>query len=107
MALLVVQDGSAGLASVAFQAANAGGDTVPVGARVGGWDLGHYLLVKNGDGSSTTVTVAGVPYVVPATTWFAFIPVVAVHGDGTATKAVTYSAVTALTVGAVRGVPRP
>lgn len=100
MAALTVQDASAGLQDVVMSAAAGGGDTIAGGSRASGWDLGVFLLVRNTDAATKTVTVNGVAYVVPATTGIAVIPVYAA-AYGTV-RAVTYSAVTALTVAAVR-----
>lgn len=99
MAALTIQDGSNGLQSVNMAAA-AVGDTIAGGTRAGGWDLGVLLLVKNSDAASKTVTVQGRPYVVPATTGLALIPVFGV-AYGTSYP-ITYSAVTGVTVAAVR-----
>lgn len=100
MALLAVQDASAGLASVTRAAANGGGDTISPGAEAGGWSTGVFLLVQNTDVATKTVTVDGVAYIVPATTGIAVIPVSGVYPDQP--KAITYSAVTNLTVAAVQ-----
>lgn len=105
MALLAVQDATAGIASVSFSAAAGGGDTVPAGTRGGGWDLSVLLIVRNGDAASKTVTVDGTPYVVPATTGVAVVPVYA--GTYGMVKSITYSAVTSVTVAAVRVAPAP
>ncbi len=105
MALLAVQDGSAGLASVSFTAAAGGGDTIPGGTRGAGWDLSVLLIVRNGDAADKTVTVNGTGYLVPATTGLAVIPVYA--GTYGMVKSVTYSAVTSVTVAAVRVAPTP
>ncbi|MGH6690892.1 MAG: hypothetical protein ACREF4_09470, partial [Gammaproteobacteria bacterium] len=105
MALLAVQDASDGAQSVTFQAAAGGGDQVPRGARAGGWSTGVVLLVRNTDVATKTVTATGPAgvtrqFVVPVTTGFAVIPV---YGFGTAAlEAITYSAVTGVTVAAVR-----
>ena len=105
MAVLAIQDASDGLANVAFAAAAGGGDSVAQGSRAAGWDLGVVLLVRNTDVAAKTVTVtdsagAARPFVVPATTGFAVIPVYGVpHGLA---QTVTYSAVTGVTVAAVR-----
>lgn len=100
MATLTVQDASAGLASVVMSAAAGGGDQLAQGTRAGGWDRGVFLLVRNADATATTVTVDGVPFVVPATTGTCVVPVHGIYSG--ALKAVTYSKVTALTVAAVR-----
>lgn len=100
MAVLTVQDGSAGI-SATFAAATGGGDTVAGGVVDGGWHLPVVLLVKNADTTATNVTVGSLPAVsVLATTGTAVIPVVgSPYG---AAVAVTYSKVTSLTVAAVR-----
>jgi hypothetical protein len=107
VALLVPQNAAAGLQDVVFSPATGGGDTCPVGARVGGWDMGHYLLVRNTDAATKTVTVNGIPFVIPATTGIGFIPIVAPTGYNQAVKPVSYSAVTNLSVGVVRAAPPP
>src|SRR6266508_21414 len=104
MALLTVQDASNGLASVAFVAASAGGDTVPRGRRGAGWSTGVLVEVRNASAGAVTVTAAGPAgvtrqYIVPATTGTAMIPV---HGIYDHVETVTYSAVTSVTVAAVR-----
>ncbi|WP_422734001.1 hypothetical protein ACN26Y_29880 [Micromonospora sp. WMMD558] len=100
MALLATQDASAGLANVTMSAASGGGDTIAAGSRAAGWDLGVFLLVRNADATSTTVTVDGVPFSVPATTGTAVIPVYRTAAGTVLT--VTYSKVTSLTVAAVQ-----
>ena len=100
MAALTVQDGSNGLQDVVMSAATGGGDTIAGGSRAGNCDLPVVLVVRNADAASKTVTVRGVAYVVPATTGLAVIPVYATQYGSVA--AITYSAVTALTVAAVR-----
>ncbi len=100
MAVLTVQDASAG-ASVTMSAAAAGGDTIGQGVEAGGWQLPVVLVVRNAHTSAQTVTVAGMAGVsVPANTGVAVIPVTG-QPYGKA-RAVTYSGVTALTVAAVR-----
>lgn len=100
MAALTVQDASAGLQDVTFAAASGGGDTIAGGSRAAGWDLGVLLIARNTDAATKTVTVNGVGYVVPANTGIALIPVYsATYGT---VRAITYSAVTNLTVAAVR-----
>lgn len=105
MAVIAIQDGSAGLANVTTAAATGGGDTIAQGSRGAGWDQGVILVVRNADAATKTVTVQGTPYIVPATTGLAIIPVYGVYFG--APVAVTYSAVTSLTVGAVRLAPAP
>jgi hypothetical protein len=105
MALLAVQNATAGLQDVVFSAATGGGDTAPAGTRAAGWDLGVFLVVNNRDAASKTVTVDGTAYVVPLTTGVAIIPLYA--GTYGTVKAITYSAVTSLFVAAVRVAPAP
>lgn len=105
MAILTIQDADvSGLANVAFVAATALGDEVPTGAGVA-------LLVRNTDVATKTVTIntpgtvrgldiANPAVIVPATTGLAVIPMIRqVFG---ASAQITYSAVTGLTVAAVR-----
>lgn len=101
MAVLTVQDASAGAQDVTMSAAAGGGDSAAGGVRVGGWELPVFLLVRNADAATKTVTVDGVGYVVPVTTGTAVIPLRGGVAYG-ASKAITYSAVTSLTVAAVR-----
>lgn len=100
MALLTVQDARNGAANVTRQAAAAGGDTIPPAAQAAGWGLGVFLVVQNTDAAAKTVTVDDTPYVVPATTGLAIIPVKGVYPDNP--KSITYSAVTNVSVAAVR-----
>lgn len=100
MATLTIQEAADGNQSVAFAAAAGGGDAVAAGVRAGGWELPVVLLVRNTDAAAKTVTVDGVGYVVPQTTGFAVIPIRA--GAAGSLKPVTYSAVTGVTVAAVR-----
>lgn len=100
MALLTIQDATAGLQDVVMGAATGGGDTVNPGARAGGWGTGVFLLVRNTDAATKTVTVDGVAYVVPITTGLAVIPVKGVYPN--IPKAITYSAVTNLSIAAVQ-----
>ncbi len=104
MAVLTVQDASEGLANAAFGPAAAGGDSVVAGARAGGWDFGVALLVRNTDAAAKTVTLTdsagnATPYVVPATTGLAVIPIRSSHGLA---QNITYSAVLNVAVAAVR-----
>src|SRR5262245_12523340 len=105
MALLAIQDASqVGLANITFSAATGGGDTVPNSARCGGWSQGVGLIVKNADAATKTVTATyetGVTtqIVVPATTGIGVLPIL---GMGAGTVAITYSAVTSVTVAAVK-----
>lgn len=101
MAVLTVQDGAAGIQSVTMSAAAGGGDSAAGGVRAGGWELPVLLVVVCADASSKTVTVDGVGYIVPATTGLAIIPLRGGVAYGLS-KAITYSAVTSLTVGVVR-----
>ena len=101
MAVLTVQDGSAGIQSVTMSAATGGGDSAAGGVRVGGWELPVLLLVQNASAGAITVTVDGVGYIVPITNGLAIIPLRGGVAYGTS-KAITYSGVTSLTVGAVR-----
>jgi hypothetical protein len=78
-------------------AATGGGDTVAGGPGVGGWDT-QYLVVIVG-ATATTVTVDGTAYG-PITSQTVLIPVRRYNGSNVN---VTYSQVTAVTVGAVRG----
>jgi len=100
MAVLAVDDASNGIANVTMVAAAGGGDSVAAGIKVGGWELPVVVVVRNGDASSKTVTVQGTGYVVLAS-GIAVIPVrgSAKYGDSVA---ITYSAVTSVTVGAAR-----
>lgn len=83
---------------VTMTAAAGGGDTVPSGVYAGGWDVAVVLVVRNAHTSTWNVTVAGQgPVTVAANGGVAVIPVRGFKfGDR---KAVTYSGVTALTVG--------
>lgn len=90
---------AAGLDLGALAAATGGGDTVQVTSHeIGGWDSGAAVfIVRNGDAASKTVTVDGTPLVVAA----GAIGVVPLKtGYGGKNVAVTYSAVTSVTVGA-------
>lgn len=94
-----------GLVDVAAQAVAAagGGDTAPVGP-------GRFLYVLNGDASSKTVTVATPGTVkglaiadatlVVAAGKHAIIPLTDVYRGATGRAAITYSAVTSVTVAA-------
>ena len=102
MAVLTVQDGSAGLQSVTMSACAGGGDSAAAGVKLGGWSLPVVLVVVNGDASAKTVTVQGTGYVVPPTTNnVAVIPINGSYRYGDSV-AITYSAVTSLTIAAVR-----
>ena len=101
MAVFAVEDASKGIQSLTMNVANGGGDSTLAGSRVGGYELPVVLVVRNTDAASKTVTVAGVAYVVPATTGIALIPIRGSqkYGDSVAW---TYSAVTGVTVGVGR-----
>lgn len=100
MALLTVQDASAGLGAATFTAAAAGGDQIPQGTRAGGWQLGHVLLVNNGSASAVTVTIPDHPQVSVSAGELGVIPVYGVYRDSP--RDIAYSAVTSVTVAAVR-----
>jgi len=100
MALIATQDANAGLQDVVMVAANVGGDTIRPGMKAGGWGTGVFLLVRNTDAATKTVTYNGVAYVVPATTGLAVIPISGVYPEQP--KAVTYSAITGVTVAVVQ-----
>lgn len=99
MAVVAIQEAANGNQNVTFGAA-ANGDTVAAGVQAAGWELPVVLLVKNGDAAAKTVTVDGVGYVIPATTGFGVIPIRA--GAFNSPKLITYSALTSVTVAAVR-----
>lgn len=99
MANLAIQDASAG-AVITFAAAAAGGDTVAQGTEQGGWHLPVVLVVKNGDIAAKTVTVAGMAAVNVPASGEAVIPVEG--GPYGVLRNITYSAVTSVTVAAVR-----
>lgn len=104
MAAISIQNvPKAGLADCAFAAANGGGDTVASGTKSkGGWELETVaLLVKNGDSGSHDVTVGALAAVTVAAGKTAIIPVPN-EGLNDATVAVVYSAVTSVTVAAVK-----
>lgn len=102
MAALTVQDGKAGLGDVQFANAAGGGDTVVGGVGAGGWALPAVLVVVNGDASPIDVTVDGLadPVTVAATA----TGVIPLNGGGKAGTVldIAYSAVTSVTVAAVR-----
>jgi hypothetical protein len=99
MALIAIQEAEAGVQSVNLAAA-VGPDTIQAGIRNGTWELPIVLVVKNTDAATKTVTIDGVAYIVPATTGLAVIPVR--RGYGVQLVTVTYSAVTGVSVGALR-----
>jgi hypothetical protein len=105
MALLTVTDAPlTGLANIPLTAAAVSGDEAPSG-------VGVILVIKNTDAATKTVTVttpgtvsglaiADISVVVPATTGIAIIPLIGRFVGSLA--AITYSAVTGVTVGVVR-----
>ena len=100
MAALTVQTVPVGGLDIgALAAATGGGDTVQVTApETGGWDSNPAVfIVRNGDASSKTVTVDGTALVVAAGA-IGIVPLKT--GQGGKNIAVTYSAVTSVTVGA-------
>jgi hypothetical protein len=99
MAVVALQEAAAGNQNVSFGAA-ANGDTVASGVLAAGWELPVILLVRNTDAANKTVTVDGVNYVIPLTTGFGVIPIRA--GSFNSPKLITYSALTGVTVAAVR-----
>lgn len=99
MAVLTIQEAQDGIQSVTMGSA-ADGDQIASGAEMGGWDLPVILLVRNTDAAAKTVTVDGIAAVVPATTGIAAIPVRS--GPIGALKTITYSALTGVTVAALR-----
>jgi len=101
MAVLTVEDASKGIQSLTMNTAAGGGDSVAAGSKMGGWELPVLIVVRNTDAPSKTVTVQGTAYVVPATTGIAVIPIRGSFKPGDSV-AVTYSAVTNVTVGACR-----
>ncbi len=103
MAVIAIQNGTAGLQDVTTAAASGGGDTIAQGTRAAGWDQSVVLVVRNADATPTTVTTPSGAFIVPATTGLAIIPVSGIYFG--AAVPVTYSKVTSLTVGAVRLAP--
>jgi hypothetical protein len=109
MALLSAQSGVKGGVALTFNACTAGGDTVRTGDKV-------YLLFKNGDATSKTITIA-----VPGNTSYAQAkpanavvvaagaqtiigPIdgeFATPGTNPPTAAITYSAVTSCTIAVI------
>lgn len=108
MAAITIQDVPVtGLASATFAAATGGGDTIAGGSvKSGGWQqYPVLLLVKCADAATKDVTVGSLAAVTcPATTGFSIIQVPN-EGLNDPSVAVTYSAVTSLTVAAVRILP--
>lgn len=100
MADLITHHAKAGLGSVPFVPASAGGDTAEAGVTAGGWRLCGVLLLKNDHTGPHNVDVEGIPQVsVPA----GEIAVIPLNGGGVAGGRlnITYSAVVALDVAAV------
>lgn len=107
MAAIAVTDvPAAGLADILLVSANGGGDTVAGGTKsYGGFELSSTLLVvRNADASSKDVTVGSLTAVTVAAGKTAIIPVPN-EGLNDTSVAVTYSAVTSVTVAAVRILP--
>jgi|SRR5690242_5893351 len=107
MAAITITDvTAAGLADIGLAAANGGGDTIAYGTEAAaGWEEYSVLLVvRNGDASSHDVTVGSLSAVTVAAGKTAIIPVPNA-GENAAAVAVTYSAVTSVTVAAVRILP--
>lgn len=99
MANLAVQDISAG-AAYTTAAATAGGDTIAQGTEQGGWHLPVVLVVENAGVGAQTVTVAGMAGVNVPASGRAAIPVEG--GAYGKLRNITYSAVTSVTVAALR-----
>lgn len=107
MAALTITDvPAAGLADIALASATSGGDTIAYGSKqAGGYELYSVLLVvRNGDASSKAVTVGSLSAVTVAAGKVAIIPVPN-EGLNDASVAVSYDAVTSVTVAAVRILP--
>lgn len=101
MATLALQSVEGGLADVVFGAANAGGDSVPAGIVNANFGLNQVLLLLvNGGGAPIDVTVGGVETAVGAGDTAAFPVNRGVYPGGLV--AVTYSAVTSVTVAALK-----
>ena len=106
MAVIAIQDASAGNSNVTFAAASGGGDTIAQGTRAAGWDQGVQLWVRNTDAATKVVTIGGVAQAaIPATTGTGSYPVNGIYFGAPVT--VTYSGVTGVTVAAVRTAPVP
>jgi len=106
MAALTINDvPAAGLADLPLVAATAGGDTIAYGTKqAAGWEqYTVVLLVRNADTVPHTATVGGLPLVV-ANAKTGIIPVPN-EGLNDASVAVTYDAVTSVTVAAARLLP--
>jgi hypothetical protein len=103
VAALTVQDGRNGLGTVTFASAAETGDTVtPGGVDAGGWQLPVVLIVVNGSGADSEVTVTGLADpvdVVAGETGIIPLRSGAVHGR---TIAVAYENHETITVAAVR-----
>lgn len=107
MAAIAITDvPAAGLADILLVAANGGGDTVAYGSKsLAGYEQYSVLLVvRNADASGKDVTVGALSAVTVAAGKTAIIPVPN-EGLNDASVAVTYSAVTSVTVAAVRILP--
>lgn len=107
MAALTILDVTpAGLADVAPVAATAGGDTIAYGSKqAAGWEEYSVVLwVRNADTGAHTITVGSNAGVAVAAGKFALLPVPN-EGLNDASVAVTYDAVTSVTVSAVRILP--
>lgn len=101
MAAITLQQVPAGGLDIgALAAASGGGDTVQVTAlETAGWDANAaVLVVRNGDAAAKTVTVDGGTGVPVAAGAIGIFPLKT--GYGGKNIAVTYSAVTSVTVGA-------
>ncbi len=100
MALLAIQDASAGLAPTFT--ASAATDTVDTSdcGRGAGWDLGVVVVVKNADAASHNVTVDGLALLAVAAGATAVFPIRRKHFG--AVCSIVSSAVTSQTVAAVR-----
>jgi hypothetical protein len=100
VALLAVQDASAGL--VPTFTASAATDTVDTSdcGRAGGWDLGVIVIVRNADASSHNVTVDGLALTAVAAGASAVFPIRRKHFGAVCN--IVSSAVTSQTVAAVR-----
>jgi phage tail tube protein FII len=100
MAALATQNVHAG-GAVTTAAAAAGGDTIEAGTQAGGWSSPVFLLAVVG-ATATTITVQGVAYG-PYTSQTVVIPVANIYRGRRV--AITYSQVTAVTVGAISTAP--
>jgi hypothetical protein len=111
MALLTAQIVDGSLEEAALASAAAGGDYFQAAERVPYWR--YYLRLKNTDGSPVTATIASqraddqgntvnTSVVVPATSGDMLVPLGDHHFDDARKCFLTYSAVTALTVGVLQ-----